>query len=104
MTTTGACELVSMNSCRSAGYVGIDRHVRAARLQDPEQPDEHVQRALDADPDQCLPADTEFAEVPPEPVRARLQLSVRETLALVDDRDRIRGLPRPIGDQLVDAP
>ena len=50
VTTTGAPASASMKASRSCGIVGIERQIGAARLEDAEQPDHHLHRALDARP------------------------------------------------------
>ena len=60
--------------------VGIERHVGAAGLEDAEQPDQHLERALDAKSDHHFGTDTERAQVMRQPVRARIQLGVAQAL------------------------
>ena len=61
MIRTGARESSSMKARRSGGR-RVERDVGAARLEDGEQRDEHVGRAVGAEADEDLGADAEPAE------------------------------------------
>ena len=86
------------------GRVGrIHRHVGAASLEHGQQRDGHLDRALDAQPDQHLRPDPARPQVVGELVRARVQLPVAQPLLAVDDRDRVRAA-RGLGlDEILDA-
>ena len=61
VTSTGAPASASMKARRPWRVVGIERQVGAAGLEDAEQGDHHLERALDAQPDHHLGADPEAA-------------------------------------------
>ena len=58
--------------------VRIERQIGAAGLEDAEQPDQHLERALDAQPDHHLGADAERAQMMRQLVGARVELAVAE--------------------------
>lgn len=72
---------------------GIERHVRAARLEDGEQRNHEIERALHADSHPRLRPHTERAKPVGEMVRPPIELAVRERMSLVLDGD---GLGRAI--------
>ena len=53
--------------------VGVERQIGAAGLEDAEQPDQHLQRALDAKPDHRLGPDPEPAQVMRQLVGVRIE-------------------------------
>ena len=57
------------------GVVRVERHVRAAGLEDAEEPHHEVERALDAEPHPALRPDAEPPQVVRQPVGARVQLA-----------------------------
>ena len=61
--------------------VRVERQIGAAGLEDAEQPDQHRQRALDAQPHHHLGPDAERAQVMRQLVRARVELAVAQPLA-----------------------
>ena len=58
--------------------VRVERQIGAAGLEDAEQPDQHLQRALDAQPHHHLGADPERAQMMRQLARARIELAVGE--------------------------
>ena len=73
-----------------AGIAGIERDVRAARLQDPEQADDHRQRTLDVDANQIVGPNAFGGKPPRQPVRAAVQLAVRQAFFAEDDGHVVR--------------
>ena len=67
---------------------GIERQIGAAGLEDAEQPDHHLERALDAQPHHDLGPDAERAQMMRQLVGARIELAVAQAL-------RPRTPPRP---------
>ena len=56
--------------------VRVERQIGAAGLEDAEQPDQHLERALDAQPHHHLGADPERAQMMRQLVRVRIELAV----------------------------
>ena len=80
--------------------VGIERQVGAARLEDAEEPDDHLGRALQAQPHHHLRVDAQAAQVMRQLVGARVELRVGEAL-IPEDHGGRRGRPRHLrGKQL----
>ena len=61
-----------------AGEQRIERHIGTARLVRREERDDHVRGAVDMDPHEPVRANAQRAEMPSEPVRASVQLAIRE--------------------------
>ena len=61
---------------------GIERNVRAASLENAEQPHDHFQRPLDADSDENVGADTERSKTMGDPVGTSVQLGIGQRLPL----------------------
>jgi len=59
---------------------------------------------VEADADEDLPADTERMQVVCEPVRAPVELAVRNRLTAVEEGGRLGCLRRPLLEELRDAP
>ena len=72
--------------------VGVERQVGAAGLEDADQPDQHLQRALDAQSHHHLGTDPERAQMMRQLARARIELAIGEALVLEHHRGRIGGL------------
>src|SRR5262249_642349 len=68
----------------------IERNVRPAGLEHSEQGNEHTGRALHADRDDDLRADSTLAQEMREPVSSRVELTESERLRAVPQRDRVR--------------
>ena len=64
---------------------GIERQVRAARLQDPEDADDQVERAFDAKADEDVWPDAEALQPVGQLVGARVQLPIAKRRPLEDD-------------------
>ena len=82
---------------------GVDRHVRAARLQHREEAHDHVDAAEHADPDEHVGAHAAPPEVVGERVGALVELAVGQRLVAHDERDGVGPLLRPPLEELVDA-
>ena len=76
MRITGARASSSMKARRSRGYVGVERHVGAAGLEDAEQRDDQLERALQADADQHVGADAAPAQAWASRFARRVELAV----------------------------
>src|ERR1700685_432691 len=72
---------------------GIQRHVRSARLQNPHQPYNHLQRPLHADPYPHFRPHSQSLQIPRQLIGPPVQLSVRKLLLLVHHRHRLRPPP-----------
>ena len=70
--------------------VRIERQIGAPGLEDAEQPHQHRQRALDAQPHHHLGPDPEPAQVMRQLARARIELAIAQPLILEHHRIRIR--------------
>ena len=70
--------------------IRVERQIRAPGLEDAEQPHQHRQRALDAQPHHHLGPDPEPAQVMRQPARARIELAVAQPLVLEHHRVRLR--------------
>ena len=82
----------------------IERQVGAARLQDAEQPDDHVERALGEDADEDVGADACGDEIVRELIRAPVELSIRQALGAGDDGDLLGALRGLTLEHLRDRP
>ncbi len=81
----------------------VQRHVRAARLQNGEPRHDHLGRALHADADRRVAADPALAQAPRQPVGAAVQLAVGQARRFVDNGQGV-GPARRLGlEQLVHA-
>ena len=78
VTSTGARASASMNAQPLRRVVRVERQIGAARLEDAEQPDHHLERALDAQPDHRLRPDPEPAQMVRQPVGVRLELAIAQ--------------------------
>ncbi|VWC46246.1 hypothetical protein BAR24066_07387 [Burkholderia arboris] len=76
-----------------AGIGGIERHVGTAGLEDTKQRDDHRRAAVEADGDRRIGRDVEFDQVTREPVGARIEFGIGETLAAGDQRGGIGCTP-----------
>ena len=68
----------------------VERQIRRPRLENAEQPDHHLQRALDAQRHHALRPDPRAAQVMRQPVGVRLQRRVAQLAVPEHRRDRIR--------------
>ena len=78
----------------------VERQIGAAGLEDADQRDQHLQRALDAQPHHHLGADPERAQVMRQLARMRIKLAVAQALIPEHHRGRIRGFPHLRREQL----
>ena len=69
--------------------IGVERQVGGAGLEDAEERDHHVERALDAEPDDGLRAGAERAQMVGELVRADVELAVGQCLVVEHERDGV---------------
>ena len=82
----------------------VQRHVRSARLEDPQQADHHLQRSLHADADQPPGLTPERPKMRRQPIGPGVQFTVSQPLIFKHHGHRFR---RPLDlllEQLVDAP
>ena len=85
------------------GVAGVQGHIGAARLEDPEQPDDELQGALDADRDEHVGADASRGQLARESVGALIELPIGQRIALEGHGHGVRRSPRLLFEQLVDA-
>ena len=83
--------------------LGVERDVRTARLQDGEDRDDELQRALEAQGDERLVPDARGPQHVRELVRACVELGVCERGSVVCDRGRARRARDLLLEQLVEA-
>ncbi len=76
------------------GVARVERQIGAARLEDADEADQHLRRALGAQPDHDLGADPERAQMVRQLVGALIELVVGEGRVLEDDSGRGRGSSR----------
>ena len=101
VTSTGGAGVRQHEGSRSAGYVGIERQVGAAGLEDAEQPDHHLERALDAQPHHGLGPDPERAQMMRQLVGARIELAIAQAVARSQTSATASGRARRLrGEQL----
>src|SRR5713101_4832891 len=87
--------------CRIAG---VERQIGAARLENADEPQHHLQRALEAKPHHRLRTHTQRAQMLRQLVGASLKLRIAERLLLEHNRNRIRRLRRLRRKQLRNRP
>ena len=80
--------------------VGVERQVGGAGLEDAEERDHHVERALDAEPDDGLRSGAERAQVVGELVRADVELAVAQRFVFEHERDGVGRAVGLLGEQL----
>src|SRR5499426_3074924 len=73
-----------------ARVAGVERQIGAAGLEDGDERNHHLQRALQAHPHHALRSNPARAQMMRKLVGARLKLAVAELLALEHDRNRVR--------------
>ena len=83
--------------------VRVERQVGGAGLEDAEERDHHVERALDAEPDDGLGAGAERAQMVGELVRADVELAVAQRLVVEHERDGVGRAGGLFGEQLRDG-
>ena len=94
-TITATPESSSRNPSRSGGYAGSSGQVGTSGLQDPEDADDQVERAFDAEADEDVGTDAEALQPVRQLVRARVQLPVAKRRPLEDDGRRRRACAPP---------
>src|SRR3974390_2282111 len=82
------------------GIIGVERQIGAAGLENAEQSDHHLERALDTQSDNDLGPDPETAQVMRQLVGARVKLAVAKRLFAKRHRNRIRRARSLRGKQL----
>src|SRR6267378_4078611 len=87
--------------CRIAG---VERQIGAACLENADEPQHHLQRALEAKPHHRLRTHTQRAQMLRQLVGASLKLRIAERLLLEHNRNRIRRLRRLRRKQLRNRP
>ena len=80
--------------------VGVERQIGAAGLEDAKEPDQHLQRALEAQPHHHLGADPVRAQMMRELARARIELAIAQAVLLEQRGNRVRGPRHLRGKQL----
>ena len=82
--------------------VGVERQIGAAGLEDAEERDQHVERALQAEPDHDLGAHPVRAQMMRELARARIEFAIAQPRMLAHHRGGLRAR-RPPGRQTAPA-
>ena len=96
---------VGEHVCQSFGRVlRIQRHIRASRFQDPQQPHHHLQRALDANAHQRIGPDSKCAQMMRQLIRLAIELAVGQLSVFKGHRSSPRPPRRLLLEQLVDTP
>ena len=90
VTSTGAAGIGQHEGQPLARIVRIERQIGAAGLEDAEQPDHHLGRALDAQPHHGLGADAEALQMMRQPVGVGVERRVGQRAILEHHRDRVR--------------
>ncbi|SAK90571.1 hypothetical protein AWB76_06557 [Caballeronia temeraria] len=85
------------------GISRIKRHIRTARLQDGEQRDHHADAALHAQRHAIFRIHTERDQTMRKPIRARIELRIRERFVFEEERDGIGRASNLLLEQLMDA-
>ena len=80
VSSTGAPASSSMKARRSGRIAGIERQIGAAGLENAEQRDHHLERALDAQSDHHLGADAEALQMMRQLIGAGIELAHRSAL------------------------
>ena len=70
---------------------GVERHVGAPRLEHRQQGDDHLQRALGADPDRHLRTDPQLPQPPRQGVSPPVELAIGQRKVPRDHSDALRG-------------
>ena len=83
--------------------LGVEGHVRTTGLQDRQHGHEHLEAALDAEPDQHPGTDPHVPQLMGQPVGPRVERVVAERSLPEHRRRRLRPLRRPALDELVDG-
>ena len=83
--------------------VRVERQIRRARLQDAEDPDQVLERAVGEDADPLLGLDAARQQAVRDPVRVALELAVGEPARALGRRERVGPLGRARREELVEA-
>ena len=75
-----------------ARIAGVERKIRTTSLEDADEPNEHLQRALNAQPNHNLGPNPKGTQVMRHSVRPRIKLAVAEALPLEHRSSRLRRL------------
>src|SRR5204862_1865553 len=79
--------------------VGIERHVRAAGLQDPDESDDHLQRALDTEADHAVGPDSQRLQMESERLALVIELAIAQLPPAEYDRGLVRTPRSLLGEQ-----
>ena len=63
----------------------VQRHVRPARFENPQQSRHHVQRPLHADAHKCVRTDTQLLQLARQKAGALIELAIRQPLVFEDN-------------------
>src|SRR5262249_48613817 len=74
----------------------VERQVRAARLEDAEEPDHHLQRTFEAQADHHLGTHAQVPQTMRHLVRTTVEFSIAQLLVFKHQRDSVRGPRRPL--------
>jgi hypothetical protein len=85
------------------GVAGIERHVGAAGLQDPQQAHHHLDRALQVDPHHHVGPDAQRLQLAGDPVGVLVQLAVGQALPAEGDGHGVGRAGRLLLEELVHA-
>ena len=83
------------------GMLVVERQIGTARLQNPEQAHDHVDRAIHAEPDHVACADPCPPKCVSQLIRSGVESRVAERVAPVGDGDRLGRLGGALGEELV---
>ena len=77
MSDEDRCTSVGKHEGKPFGWISrVERQVGATGLEDAKEPDQHLQRALDAEPHHHLGSDPEPAQMMRQLARARVELAI----------------------------
>ena len=85
------------------GMLVVERQIGTPRLQNPEQADDHVDRAIHAEPNHVACADPCPLKCVSQLIRSGVESRVAERVAPVGDGDRLGLLGGALGEELVNA-
>ena len=92
---TAICALSSsIPASRSIRIVRIERHVGAARLEDPKQRHDHLEATLETNRDAFIGLDVEAQQMAGELIASDVEFGIGEALVSARDRDRAGRLRR----------
>ena len=98
-----SCRVIEHERQARSRIIGVQRHVCASRLQDPQQPHYHLQRALDANAHQRLGPDSKRAQMMRQLIRPAVELAVGQLSVFKAHCQGLRPPSRLLLEQLMDA-